>query len=45
MVGKGPRVLVKPKAGRHTVSAVIGGRQVEKAVVLPTDSHVQLTRP
>jgi len=42
LVGKGPRVLVKPAAGPHEVSAVIGGRRVERAVRFPGDRRVAL---
>jgi S1-C subfamily serine protease len=45
LVGKGPRVLVKPTNGSHTVSAVLGGRQVERTLRFPEDRHVVLAKP
>ena len=42
LVGKGPRVLIKPAPGAHEVSAVIGGRHVERAVRFPGDRRVAL---
>jgi serine protease Do len=45
LVGKGPRVLVKPAAGDHTVSAVIGGAQVERTIRYPASRRVTLAAP
>ena len=45
LVGKGPRVLVKPKPGTHTVSAVINGRQVERTIKFPANRRVALNKP
>jgi S1-C subfamily serine protease len=46
LAGKGPRVLVKPTPGSHTVSAVIGGRRIERTIRFPADRRVVLgTRP
>ena len=42
LVGKGPRVLVNPRAGAHTVSAVVEGKQLEKTIHYPTDRRVAL---
>lgn len=43
LAGKGPRVLVTPHAGVHTVSTVTGGRQLEKSIRFPAERHVALT--
>jgi len=45
LAGKGPRVLVKPTAGAHTVSAVIAGKHVERSVRFPADRRVVLGTP
>ena len=42
LVGKGPRVLVTPRPGAHTVSTVVNGRQIERTIHFPTDHHVAL---
>ena len=42
LVGKGPRVLVTPKPGTHTVSAVIKGHQVERTIRFPAERRVTL---
>ena len=42
MVGTGPRVLVTPKAGPHTISAVVGGKQNERSIRYPADHHIDL---
>jgi serine protease Do len=42
LVGKGPRVLVRPSAGTHAISAVIAGSRVERALRYPADRHVVL---
>lgn len=45
LVGKGPRVLVKPSPGAHTVSAVIGGDQIERSIRYPGDRRIELAAP
>ncbi|MDB4962634.1 MAG: hypothetical protein JWP01_2633 [Myxococcales bacterium] len=45
IVGKGPRVLVKPAAGDHSVSAVINGAQVERTIRFPASRRVTLAAP
>lgn len=45
IVGKGPRVLVKPTPGIHTVSSVIAGQQVEQTLRFPGDRRVTLAAP
>lgn len=42
LAGKGPRVLVKPTAGVHTVSAVIGGKHVERTLRFPAERRIVL---
>ncbi len=42
MIGKGPRVLVAPKPGEHTVSVVVDGKQVEKVIHFPADQRIEL---
>jgi len=44
LAGKGPRVLVKPTAGAHTVSAVIGGKHVERTLRFPAARRIVLGR-
>jgi len=44
LAGKGPRVLVKPTAGAHTVSAVIGGKHVERTLRFPAAHRIVLGR-
>lgn len=41
-VGRGPRVLVRPSAGRHTVSTVIDGKALEQTVDYPAVRHAVL---
>jgi S1-C subfamily serine protease len=42
LAGKGPRVLARPSAGTHTVSAVIDGKQLERRIVFPAERRVVL---
>jgi S1-C subfamily serine protease len=42
LAGKGPRVLARPSAGTHTVSAVIDGKQIERKVRFPVERRVVL---
>ena len=44
LIGKGPRVLVTPKPGPHSVSAVINGRQLERTIRFPAERRVALGR-
>jgi len=44
LVGKGPRVLVTPRAGLHTVSTVTDGRQLEKSIHFPAERRVVLKK-
>jgi len=42
LAGKGPRVLVHPTPGSHTVSTVIGGKQIERTIKFPAEKRVVL---
>ena len=42
MIGKGPRVLVAPKPGVHTVSVVVDGKQLERVIHFPADQRIKL---
>ncbi|CAN5618406.1 hypothetical protein BH11MYX1_BH11MYX1_53440 [soil metagenome] len=42
LVGRGPRVLMIPRTGTHTVSAIIDGKQLERTIHYPTEHRVAL---
>jgi len=42
MIGKGPRVLVAPKPGEHTVSVVVDGKQIARVIHFPADQRLKL---
>ncbi len=41
-VGRGPRVLVRPSAGTHTVSTVVDGKSVERTIDYPRERRAGL---
>lgn len=44
LVGKGPRVLVAPRPGIHTVSTVTDGRQLQQTIHYPAERRIVLKK-